>query len=600
MALWRGRQPILRCERWPEVCGIVGALGPDSKAWVTCSIPLIAHRGPDGSGVVDLGECALGMTRLAVLDPTPRADQPMTQGGSTVVFNGELYNFRELRSELEQLGYTFRTSGDTEVVLLSLVRWGLEALPRFEGMFAIAWWSQTSQTLSLSRDQYGIKPLYWRAGKDGSVCFASESRILAGADRQLSRTALQDFLSIGSPVRRVVHQNVRELPPGCVLQIQRASVRQHRWVPQMGRASSQPARALATAVVAHMVSDRPVALFLSGGFDSALLAAQVASAGGALPLAVTLQTSQNGVDVAGAERTAKHYGLDHVVHNVEIERLPELVLSYVAAQDQPTLDGFNTFLVSQIARHAGCVVALSGLGGDELFGGYSYYHPGPAQQVARLIPPQVGRVAARQLANALHRPTSTVAAHFGARSAVACFLASRQVFSPREVGALTRVVPVSHLGLRDDSSLSRRRQLSQLDFEIYLRSTLLRDADIFSMHHGLEVRVPLLDAAFVSSVLGAAMPPTKKDLATAVGDPFLEALAIAPKLTFSLPWSRWLVALQPVLSDLLKGPEPWRGYIDPAVALPIVRGFEAGQNWLRPWALVVLALWMHHNEVAAV
>jgi asparagine synthase (glutamine-hydrolysing) len=542
----------------------------------------------------------MGMTRLAILDPTARANQPMTRDGVTLIYNGEVYNFAKLRAELRGLGHSFTTAGDTEVVLAAILQWGTEALSRMSGMFALAWWSEPNQSLTAARDEYGIKPLYWRSTEHGGLALASEARVLRQPNPGVSPSAIREYLTFGSPVASVVFDGVRELPPGFLIEIHQNQVTLSRWAGGLTRRSdtaTSPAQALASSVVRQLVADRPVAIFLSGGFDSAMIAA-VARNHGASPLAVTLKTSDNDEDVRRAARTAKHYGLEHHIRSVEPNELQPLMRDFVAAQDQPTLDGFNTYLVSRAARAAGCVVALSGLGGDEVLGGYRYYARSRARALLAALPPRLAFVVSPVIARMLGRPASTITAYAGARGTLERYLASRQVFAPREVRNLTGQAPTPRLGLRLEEGCSERRQLSQLDFEVYLRTTLLRDADVFSMRHGLELRVPLLDRSFVGAVFTLEVPPTKASLAYDLGDDYLQQVAGESKLTFSLPWRLWLDALGPVVDDLLGAADPWRGMLDPCHGRRVALARESRQDWLRPWALVLLAMWLSEHEDA--
>ena len=361
---------MARAARGQRVCGIVATAGsPESRA--DAIVMALRHRGPDSFGSVSMATCGLAMARLAIMDPDPRADQPMEFAGATLVYNGEIYNFTSLRHHLEQRGHRFITTGDTEVLLHAVVEWGAAgACERLEGMFAFAVWDDRSHSLHLARDSFGIKPLYW-LGDGGGLVAASEVTPLAAAFGLRPRPdAIREFLRFGSPVTDVAYERVAELEPGTILTWHDHTVRVHPFAAPSSNGAT-PAEAACSSIARQLRSDRPTALFLSGGFDSALLAA-VAARTGAPVSALTLSTGDNVDDVRLAAETARHYGLVHEVVRVEEADLARSADEFLGALDQPTIDGFNTFLVARAAVDRGFPVALSGLGGDETLGGYGY------------------------------------------------------------------------------------------------------------------------------------------------------------------------------------------------------------------------------------
>jgi len=518
----------------------------------------------------------------------------MSRGDLTVVFNGEIYNFRELRTELSARGHSFMTTGDTEVVVCALLEWGLQALERFHGMFAIAWWSHTSASLHVARDRCGIKPLYWRSVGAGGVEFASEVRALRRSSSQVSGPALDQFLRFGSPISETIYSDVRELMPGNVLAVSEDRLSISSWTsvqepPDRPAAHLQPIEAFEAAIASHLVADRKVAVFLSGGFDSALVARGVRDAGGA-PLAITLDTGGNADEVAGALRTARQYGLEHHVVRVASEDLPKLVADFMAAQDQPTIDGFNTYLVSRAAVAEGCAVALSGLGGDEVLGGYGYYSRSFGHRAIQYVPKSLMAKTAGLMEAVTGKPASRLVALAGAVSPVERFVASREVFSAGETTQLTGFSSPAHLGLVSDHSQSIFRQLQTLDFDTYLRATLLRDSDTFSMWHGLEIRVPMLDSGFVHSARAHPADFSKGSLAEAAQDPYLMSIVNQRKLGFVLPWDSWLPHLVAANVGDLRSADPWHGLVDPNVGCRFVE--RGGIDSQRTWTLLVLATWL--------
>lgn len=579
------------------MCGIVAVLKGAGSELGSQLLEQLGHRGPDDAGSLQLDGCFLAMARLAILDPTARSNQPMSWKGHHLVYNGEIYNYRALRAELSGRGVPFETSGDTEVVLKALVEWGAEACERLSGMFAFALWDEHRRVLTVARDRYGIKPLYWRAVDGGGVALASEATPLAGiGTAQVRLDAVREFLRLGSPISASIYTEVVEVQPGTVTTWDvDGEVRSTSFGCRATDTGDGPATLRAVAGE-FLLSDRPVALFLSGGFDSAAVAAAIATAD-RKPVAITLATSSNGEDVDRAAATAAQYGLEHHISPVTLADTESLLVDFLSAMDQPTIDGFNTFLVSRAAVERGFPVALSGLGGDEVMGGYGYYRWQRQVDVAaaawRHTPAKARSAVGTVGARVLHRRPSEVAAILDAPSLAHRHLAWRTLFTGDEVARLTGAdAPASQRWLCDPAA-SPRAQLSKLDFQTYLRPTLLRDTDIFSMANSVEVRVPLLDERFVMATQAMSRPLRKLDVAAAWGDDYLAKVAGLPKLTFGLPWRDWIRAVIDK-TGVLQGQDPWGGLLDPSEAKRFLTDAEqtSRAGALRSWALVVLASWL--------
>jgi asparagine synthase (glutamine-hydrolysing) len=582
------------------VCGIVAVTG-EHQSRADAIAATLRHRGPDSAGSLSLGSCTLAMARLAIMDPDPRSNQPMQFGGATIVFNGEIYNFRDLRHQLEQLGHRFRTSGDTEVLLHAIVEWGVEAAcERLNGMFAFALWDDRSQSLHLARDSFGIKPLYW-LGDDRGLVAASEATPLAAAFGLRPRPdAIREFLRFGSPVTDVAYERVAELEPGSVLTWHERTIGIRPFATQAADAPD-PAQVARDGIARQLRSDRPTVLFLSGGFDSALLAAGAARVGKQVT-ALTLATRDNGEDVRLAAETARHYSLSHEVATVDDDKLARSAEEFLTAMDQPTIDGFNTFLVSRAAIDRGFPVAPSGLGGDETLGGYGYTRRlRQIQHVRRVwdrLPAVVRTRAAAALAPRLHQPAPRLEAILDARSVATTWAAWRCLFDDEEIRLLTGAPPDPSLRWLTDVNDSARAQLRHLDFAVYLQATLLRDADVFSMANSVEVRVPLLDHAFVRSTGQAEL--TRQDLARRMGDALLSARARTPKLAFALPWQRWLPLLEPGFDDALAAGGRLTDVVDVVHARRLLANNARSDpmSGLRRWALLILAGWLARDPAA--
>jgi len=415
------------------MCGICGyaVLGPagelprpDAETVVRRMVGALAHRGPDDRGgePLDGRRVVLGHTRLSILDLTPAGRQPMRDPVSDdrVVFNGEIYNFRALRRDLERRGHTFASRGDTEVLLRSYAAEGLDAVARWRGMFACVIWDASARTLHLVRDRLGIKPLYYY--RDGArLLFASEVRALLASGRvplRLNREALATYLAFGSvqePLTLVA--GVYALQPGHTLTLATGDLCEREyWDAALaagggdGAVSSLATGAAGTkteagteaallevlrdAVGAHLVSDAPLGAFLSGGIDSGVVAALAREMLPRRAHTFCVGFASGALDESeAAARAARRLGTDHRAIPVTRDEALATLPGFLAALDQPSFDGLNTYIVARAARQAGVKVALSGLGGDELFGGYPLFHQIPllrrAQHAWSFAPPPV-------------------------------------------------------------------------------------------------------------------------------------------------------------------------------------------------------------------
>jgi asparagine synthase (glutamine-hydrolysing) len=529
------------------MCGIVTLLGSGTPGIVRQLLSATAHRGPDSQGYREFEGCTLAMNRLAIQDPRAVADQPMSYGHHHLVYNGELYNTVPLRDELRSRGHDFRTTGDTEVILHAIAEWGAAACDRFEGMYALTCWDAERRVLLVARDELGIKPLYWAAVPEGILFVSEASPLAAVTEGRPRREAVAEFLALGSAISAPAWDSVGEVEAGT----------RSEWTADracraevIARTHARPAEscselpALVTDVVdEHLVSDRPVVLFLSGGFDSALVAAATRRLGRPVP-AITIATGENAGDVARATRTANRLGLDHEVVTIADQELGSHLRSFLASLDQPTIDGFNTWLVSRVAAQRGFPVALSGLGGDELFGAYGYSRlGGVAMRLGRTwrhLPRGMRHVGARAVARVSRHDAERVEAILDSRSAAELHRSWRTLFTSKEVAAMTGGEVELSARWTTDPVLDLRTQLRTVDLNTYLRPVLLRDSDVFSMAHGVELRVPLVDRRLFAAVEAAGPTFDRASFARQASEPLLVECAAEPKLPFSLPWRRWL------------------------------------------------------------
>jgi asparagine synthase (glutamine-hydrolysing) len=596
----------------------------------------LAHRGPDDSGTVllrdsapDSVEVGLGNRRLAILDLSPLAHQPMRDPdtGNCIVYNGEMYNFREIRDQLERTGTSFVSHSDTEVVLKAYARWGEACLTKFRGMFAFAIWDAERHRLFLARDPMGIKPLYYvQAGS--YFLFASEVHTLLGTSlvpARLDPAGLENYLTYGSaydPLTLI--EGVKALPPGHSLTWEKGSLSQSSYWdlvddscgPEAESQDLQPL--LEEAVRLQLVSDVPVGVFLSGGIDSSALVS-ILSRGGVRPNTFSIVFRESEFSEAQYSRAvAAKFHTDHheitVGQNDVLAAIPDALRS----MDLPTMDGINTFFVSRETRKAGVKVALSGLGGDEVFAGYSTFRTVPRMQRFSNLWQHVPRPVRSPLASAFsslaprndqNRKLASLGRDNG-RILHPYFLA-RMLFTPsqRDLLLSERDAAVSACAAAFQRELLQRsrgldpvNRVSYLESRCYMLNTLLRDADFMSMSQGLEVRVPLIDHRLAKAVLKIPgeqkLGRTPKQLLVeALGGSLPEEIVHRPKRGFTLPFEQWMrqelcSEIEPVLDENRIANGPLGEFLNAREVVNVWHGFlERSISWTRPWSLYVLQRW---------
>lgn len=631
----------------------------DAELRVRAMTAAMRHRGPDDEGFL-VNEprapgLALGMRRLSIID-LKTGHQPLWNETRdvAVIFNGELYNYREVRQRLVLAGHRFATQSDTEIVVHAWEEWGEDCLNQLRGMFAFALLDLRNRyaivpLLFLARDPLGIKPLYYTQTPEG-FAFASEIRALlaaGAAQRRISQDALTAFLLFGSvsePVSLI--EGVFSLPPGhrmllYVPERRRMPRARPWWDPlrspvtrnwEKPRDFSSAARRLRAlledAVRAHLIADVPVGLFLSSGLDSSGIAAMAAREQAGIR-SFTLTFPETPYDEAPLARVAaKRCGTQHqevpLNGSAVLSRLDEAL----GALDQPTMDGINTYFVSWAAREVGLKVALSGLGGDELFAGYRTFRD--TKRLARLVrlawfAPPAARGAVASLMRAMIMRQNTPDA---ARKATAAWCSpdalphpyffARALFPVTELPALIEprfrpstvaadgvTLEPTWLGWLERTADAARKMedvagISWLELRCYMASTLLRDTDAVSMARSLEVRVPLLDTPlveFVSSLPDAARHrdgTQKALLVEALRDILPSEVLAQAKRTFTLPWQEWLrgplrAKLEGSFAEIAPGLKP---HLHSKGVREVWSAFLAGKtSWSRPWSLYVLNEW---------
>lgn len=576
------------------MCGIAGSIHSDPNALRAATARMGAamrHRGPDdaGAAVVPFGPAFVGLAhrRLSILDLSSAGRQPMVHEptGCQIVFNGEIYNYRSLRGQLERDGEVFRSETDTEVLLAGLARHGGSFLERLDGMFAFGFFDPRKPGLLLARDPLGIKPLYVAntsegGSANGGFAFASEVRALLASglvSKALDRRGLAGYLAYGAVQHPfTLFQAISSLPPGTFQQISAsaggwtASEPQPFWRfppattgASQGEAIESVRAAVDAAVCDHLVADVPVGVFLSAGLDSTIVAGLAAKYSPRIQaFTVGFSDQPDLSEMPLAADTAARFGLRHVPINLPAGEAEAAVVHWLAAADQPSIDGLNTFVISQAVRRHEIKVALSGLGADELFGGYPSFRDVPrltrVRRRLRWCPTTVRRGAAAVITarkpRAVGRKLSDMMNGGGCLADV--YFRRRRLLSDCEMNDLG--ISSEALGLSADyqqpsatqglDESDAVRAISELESRFYQGNMLLRDCDVMGMAHGLEIRVPFLDRRLldaVHSLPGAVrLPPRapgKHLLRSAQGDLLRPEVTNRPKTGFTLPLARWML-----------------------------------------------------------
>ena len=572
------------------MCGIAGWFGPQRDWSADLLREGLSCRGPDGSGVYDGPGAVLVHTRLAIIGLGETGAQPMVhrkdgvseKSEDVLVFNGEIYNYREFGGE--------EARSDAQVLMTMLEREGEDCLPKLAGMFAFAFYRSETGDALLARDAFGIKPLYYRIDGE-TLAFASDSRLLRRSDDRIDATALRDFFLWGSvPEPATITSEIRQVPAGHFLRWRNGRVEVVRWYkPDLRKHRTMPRdeavrrtrSALEESMLRHLVSDVPVGVFLSGGIDSTAVLALTRAVLG--PEAEIRTFSVGFEDPSfdesdAARRTARHFGTRHSEWRMTSAEGAEEIKAYLSAVDQPTIDGFNTWCVSKLAKREGIKVVLSGLGGDEWFAGYGSFTRVPLLHFLHHRFPRFLRQAAATLLarKNVGSPWRRVASFLrGGGCWLEAFHAQRGIFDPDEATVLANFLCGQDPGAPDWHTealpASPREIAGWFEVTRYMRNQLLRDSDVFSMAHGLELRVPFVDARLAETLL--SIPPDlrlqngKKLLLDAVPE-IPEWIRLRPKQGFRFPFRQWMHGN---FGDMLREAE---------AASPVASG-----TWYRAWAL---------------
>lgn len=578
------------------------------------------HRGPDDQGqwLGTDAKAGLVATRLAILDLSSAGHQPMesSDGRYVIAFNGEIYNYRELRAQLADRGHQFRGHSDTEVALALYAERGAGMLNELRGMFAFAVWDKVEHSCFLARDPLGIKPLYYyTSGKGALLLFASELKPLIASGllpKRLNPEAVYAYFRSGSvPEPLTLMDGLRCLEAGSWMKWRSGEIQQRKyWELRFGErteshesegrgkkaqkdgrlagAAENTRAALLDSVEKHFVSDVPVGLFLSGGIDSTAILALSKVTGRENLQTFSIGVASHELDESGvAARTAKQFGTRHEVMQLNAATATTLLEGFLRRMDQPSVDGFNTFAVSHFAHSRGMKVVLSGLGGDELFGGYASFARVPQMlkwgRTTNAIRPLIG-AAGRLLERTASRSNIRRLGDFleSKQTLESAHAAFRGVFTRREAAALTRAVSDHDVALHQTGGAAvindadTADAVSRLEITRYMRNQLLRDSDVMSMANSLELRVPLVDRELydrVSAIPAAMRLRAGKQLLLEAVPEVPRWVAEAPKRGFRLPFELWI--------------DQWAATSDTAT-----RAGVRLDEWYQRWTVFVFERWV--------
>jgi asparagine synthase (glutamine-hydrolysing) len=637
------------------MCGIAGIIGkvPDIEARANRMSEAIAHRGPDNHGCQTWGgadsyQTAFAHRRLSIIDLSDAGRQPMetADGRYSIIYNGEIYNYLDLKERLSASGVQFRTNTDTEVLLRLYEQSGTQCLQLLRGMFAFAIRNNDTGEVFIARDRLGIKPLYYHSG-GGSFTFCSELRGLLSsglAERVLDPVSLNSYLSFGAVQEpRTIIEGVRSLPPAHYIVINskgEAGEPVSYWKLPATRGTLSQTEAIAEtrarleqSVRLHLVADVPLGVFLSGGVDSASIVALMSKHAPGWVKTFTVcfeedEFSEHHLARKVAEKWETHHTEIFLSEAEMLASLPEAVSNI----DQPTIDGINTWVISRATKQAGITVSLSGLGGDELFGGYPSFERARRLQHYRLPMNWLGSPARRQVA----RLTTSVMRHSlpgekvgsmisAGSDLLSAYASMRGLFSRASRNNLINAarheiemrgdyaIPAETLELIANGNNNGHadgdvfNRISRYELGLYMGNMLLRDTDAMSMASSLEVRVPMLDhevVEWVYSLPGAMKigPRPKHLLVEALGIDVPAEITGRKKMGFALPFERWLrTSLKPFVSDALNDEGSVLGAgLNPLEVSNVVNRFEShsrSTSWSRVWGLVVLVDWCRRHRI---
>jgi asparagine synthase (glutamine-hydrolysing) len=618
------------------MCGIAGILNkqetvqPDQIRRMTDSM---CHRGPDAEGIYIDKELAFGHRRLSIIDLSDAANQPFedVSGRYVIIFNGEIYNYAEIKPLLSD--YPFRTHGDTEVILAGYIRWGADCLTHLRGMYTIVIWDKQNRELFIARDRLGVKPLYYFHDEQQFI-FASELRAILSigkTNRRIDQTAIAEYFryqSVGFPFSPV--EGIRQVEAGTWMRVKNGSVQTRKYwdatdknfefhFTEKKEVEQKVKELMLQSVKRRLVSDVPVGAFLSGGIDSSAVVGLMVEAGDASPNTFTIAFDESEYDESKyADIVAKKFNTRHVQVRMKPEVMLDELTNALDAMDSPSGDGINTYVVSKAIHKEGIRVALSGVGGDELFVGYPIF-----ENYIRLQK----KSWAWKLPLALRNGLSGLLGKGEKKDRMRQLLAAdspsienaypilRQLISPEVLKELTSLhetekeTLVSQLNAKRDaiSKLPFYSQITAAEYLGYTQNTLLKDTDQMSMANSLEIREPFFDQDLVEFIMSVPdsfkAPLYPKSLLVESLRPLLpDEIVHRKKQGFVFPWKEWMKKELRVFCETRIHHIAQRDFIQGDHLKMEWNRFLSGDpniRWQQIWLFVVLEYWMEKNSVQA-
>ena len=627
------------------MCGIAGYINFDppghpenpGKA-LRNMLDALRHRGPDDRGE-ELIQTENGVTlhlghqRFSIIDLTQGGHQPMSNDDKSVWVstNSEIYNYKELRNELSDK-FQFHSESDTEVLLRAYEHWGIQCLDKLVGMFSFAIWDDKKEALFIARDRLGVKPLYYNIqGKQQGrkFAFASELRSLLASgfiDKSINPTGLYHYLSFGHFIApETIMQSVRELKPGHYLWIDKNGnwLEKEYWHPFDGKQTpvtseeilEQIKTSIEDSIRCRRVSDVPLGAFLSGGIDSSVVVGNLAKTSDDPITTLTIGFAEKQFDESEfAQEIADRFQTNHHLLHLNEEQLLQSLPSALSAMDQPSIDGINTYLISRSAHETGLKVVLSGLGGDELFGGYPSFQliPKLRKTWLKTIPKAFMKwgIALSKSLFSLNQAIKLEHWVQGKWSGAHEYFLIRALFCQDQVLNLFAEREQAQTEIKKDYQRTERliekcgdlfNQISYLETFHYMQNMLLRDVDMMSMAHPVEVRVPFMDHRLVEMMFripGKEKGVAKSLLVSSMKSLLPESVQRRKKMGFTFPFELWMRgALRPEIEPvLLSKTEQLDGLVSQKAVEEVWNDFLARKiSWSRPWALYVLKSWLNKN-----
>ncbi|HTQ65521.1 MAG TPA: asparagine synthase (glutamine-hydrolyzing) [Puia sp.] len=616
------------------MCGIAGIINFNGKPADKCMIQKItdtmAHRGPDADGFYVDDEVALGHRRLAIIDLSAAANQPFSDnsGRYKIIFNGEMYNYAEVKPLLSD--YDFKTTSDTEALIAAYAKWGPDCLGYFRGMFAFAIWDNEEKEIFIARDRMGVKPLYYYLDEE-KLIFASEVRAILSTgfvNRKVNSRALQDYFSYQSmtyPYSAV--EDIQQLEAGCWMKVRKGKLLKKKYwdltnIPvnfdftDKKRTEIRIKELLLQSVKRRLVSDVPVGAFLSGGIDSSVVVGLMAEADSAKPNTFNICFEEKEFDESRyAEIIAKKFNTSHTRILLKPEFFLDELIPALDAMDSPTADGINTYVVSKAIRQKGVIVALSGVGGDELFAGYPYFNQFLQLQNKKWIwklPRALRQFSGFSKGGKIDRIGQIIGADSCNIENV--YPVFRQILTPNLLKRLTRLADDHFTTSLQQELLCKKENLHRLpllsqvsaaEYLGYTQHTLLKDTDQMSMAFSLEVREPFFDQDLVEFLLAVPdqlkKPIYPKSLLVESVKPLLpEEIVFRKKQGFLFPWSVWMKKELFSFCDKQIKNICQRSFINGKALNEYWQRFIKGDSqirWPELWLFVVLEYWMEKNSI---